>query len=79
MTFQVYVGEKLFALRKGLSLTQEDLATLSGLSTRFLQDLEAGKKQASVVTIFKLAKALDVIPQDLLQDAWETFLKHEPY
>ena len=74
MTIRVRIAQKLSCLRRARALTQEELATRAGLSTRFLQDLEAGNKLASIATVFKLAKALDVIPQDLLQAAWEDFL-----
>lgn len=77
MTIRADVARKLLMLRKERSLTQEALAARAELSTRFLQSLESGSKQASIVTLFQLAKALDILPQDIFQDAWEDFLRSE--
>ena len=54
----IKLGKKLRELREKHALTQEDLAHRSGISTKYLQNLE-GKtpKIASIVTLAKLAKA----------------------
>ena len=48
--------------RKGLRLTQEDLADLAGCSPRFIRSLEAGK---ATVRMDKLLDVLDVLGLDL--------------
>jgi len=47
-------------------MTQEALADRAGLGIRFLQDIEAGNKQPTITTVFRLAKALDLTPGELL-------------
>lgn len=52
-------------LRKFRGLTQDDLATASGLSRPYLAEIETGRKDGSVNAIKALAAALDV-PAGLL-------------
>ncbi len=59
-------GNELRIARRNRSMTQEQLADRAQLAMRFLQDLEADRKQATVTTIFKLCAALDVAPSQLL-------------
>lgn len=44
--------------RTALSITQEAAAERSGLSLRFYQDMEAGKKSPSIITLVALARSL---------------------
>ena len=50
----------LKTLRKEKKLTQHDLTDRSGLSLRMISDLERGVRQPSLVTLYKLAKGLDM-------------------
>ncbi len=59
-------GKELRIARRNRSMTQEQLADKAQLAMRFLQDLEADRKQATVTTIFKLCAALGVAPAQLL-------------
>lgn len=49
--------------------SQAELATDAGLSKQMVSDLLGTKRGASVGTVRKLAKALDVLPRKLLCDA----------
>jgi transcriptional regulator with XRE-family HTH domain len=62
-TFGLVVKE----LRKERSLSQERLADEASLDRTFLSQLETGRKQPSLLTIFRLAHALQVEASDLLQ------------
>jgi transcriptional regulator with XRE-family HTH domain len=62
-TFGLVVKE----LRKERSLSQERLADEASLDRTFLSQLETGRKQPSLLTIFRLAQALQVEASDLLQ------------
>lgn len=64
-------GESIQLCRKRAGLTQEKLALQSGLAYRFLQDIEAGNKQPSITTVFKLAEALQTTPGELLDNVFE--------
>jgi transcriptional regulator with XRE-family HTH domain len=49
-------------------LTQEDLAKESILSRPYISDLEMGKKDPGLFTIFKLAHALELKPSVLIDE-----------
>jgi transcriptional regulator with XRE-family HTH domain len=61
-------GERVRILRKESGMTQESLSVKSGLAFRFIQDIEAGNKQPTITSIFKIADALGVVPGNLLDD-----------
>lgn len=64
-------GTDLRRLRLGRGFTQEVLADRANIAVRFLKDLEAGRKQASITTLFKLSHALEINPDQLIQTAFE--------
>lgn len=68
-------GAQVKELRNEQGLTQEELSQRSGLAIRFLQDIEAGNKQASIKTAFKLADGLGVKPDELLGIVYRTWQK----
>ncbi len=55
----------LKGLREKRLITQEELASASGLTVATVSRLERGKARPTLKTIRRLAKALDVNPQDL--------------
>ena len=64
-------GAQVKQLRTERGMTQEELSQRSGLAIRFLQDVEAGNKQASIKTVFKLADGLGVTPDSLIQGVYQ--------
>ena len=56
---------KKFRLAKGL--TQEEFAERSGFSQQYISDLERGRRNPTVVSLYELAQALGVTHLDLLQ------------
>jgi transcriptional regulator with XRE-family HTH domain len=58
---------RLRRLRVGRVLSQRDLAARAGVAVNTIAELEAGKRQAYPVTVRKLARALGVPPQELLE------------
>ena len=70
-------GSNLRKCRIGNKMTQEHLALESGLSLRFVQNLESGERQPSLETIFKLSLALDTSPQALIQATWKCWVNEE--
>ncbi len=70
-------SETLKALRKKKKMTQQALSDRSGLSLRYLQELEAGPKQPTIETLFKLAYGLDTTPDKLIKKAWEAWLQDQ--
>lgn len=54
-------------IRKAQSLSQETLAAEAGLDRAFLSQVETGRKQPSLLTIFRLARALKLDVSDLFK------------
>jgi XRE family aerobic/anaerobic benzoate catabolism transcriptional regulator len=68
------LGERVREARRRRGLTLKELAEESGLSLRFLSDLERGKGNISVVRLLSVARALQATMQELiapLDDAME--------
>lgn len=57
---KVRFGKKLRAVRLRQDISQETLAELAGLHRTYISSVERGRRNISIVTIEKLAKALGV-------------------
>ena len=66
MDMRKLVGDNVCRIRKEKGLTQEQLSELSGLSQQYISDLERGKRNPTIVTIYELAQALGVGHLELL-------------
>lgn len=51
--------------RVEVGISQEALADKAGLARSFLSGIELGAKMASIISVWKLAQALDCRPSDL--------------
>jgi XRE family transcriptional regulator, aerobic/anaerobic benzoate catabolism transcriptional regulator len=60
------LGNRVRGLRAELGLTRRELARQSGLSERFVAELEAGRANISVVNLSELARVLGVAPGALI-------------
>ena len=60
MTLEQMFGSILCQVRKSKNISQEQLGSLSGYHRTYVSLLERGHKSPSLVTIFKLAEALDI-------------------
>ena len=63
------LGARVRAWRARRGMTRKALATDSGLSERFLADVEGGKGNVSINSLDAVAKALNITLIDLLQDS----------
>ena len=61
------IGANLRRLRLRAGLTQEKLAELVGMESRFTQRVLRGKVDISMSTLIRFAKALGVTPASLLR------------
>lgn len=52
--------------RKGLGLSQEDLALEAGLDRTYVSQVERGTRNCTIVVLARLAKALKTTPDRLL-------------
>lgn len=59
----------LVAARRAQGLTQADLAQRLGRSTNFVFRLEAGARHLDVAEFIVIARALEIDPYELLQQA----------
>ncbi len=66
MDMRKLVGDNVSRIRKEKGLTQEQLSELSGLSQQYISDLERGKRNPTIVTIYELAMALKVAHLELV-------------
>lgn len=63
------LGHRVRAWRARRGMTRKALAADSGLSERFLADVESGKGNVSINSLEATARALNITVVDLLQDA----------
>jgi transcriptional regulator with XRE-family HTH domain len=68
MDMRKLVGLNAARLRDSAGLTQEALAEKSGFSQQFISDLERGKCNPTVVTLYELATALGVSQVELVRE-----------
>ena len=64
--FLEIVGARIRTYRKTKKISQERLAELSGLHPTYISDIERGKVNASIYTLYMVAKALDIQISDLV-------------
>ncbi len=63
------IGEKIKALRIAQGLSQAELANQTALSLRTIQRIENGETEARGDSVIRLARTLNIKPEDLLQKA----------
>lgn len=68
MDMRRLVGLNFARLRREKGFTQERFAELSGYTQQYVSDLERGKRNPSVVTLFHLASSLGATPADLVAE-----------
>lgn len=59
------MGQRLRALRKQRALSQERLGERSGLSGKFIGEVERGEKSISIDSLYRVSVALEVPLRDL--------------
>ena len=62
------VVSKMREIRKSKSVSQLELANRANMSQSFLASVESGKKEPSVLTLLRIANALDVNPRSFFPD-----------
>jgi transcriptional regulator with XRE-family HTH domain len=69
MDMRRLVGLNFARLRKEKGFTQEHFAEASGFTQQYVSDLERGRRNPTVVTLFHLASALGVTPAELVAES----------
>lgn len=67
MDMRKLVGRNVRAFRQANDMTQEDLAEKSGFSQQYISDLERGRRNPTIVSLYELALALETMPVELLR------------
>ena len=67
MDMRKLVGRNVRAARVERGMTQERLAEVSGFSQQYISDLERGRRNPTIVSLYELAQALAVTPIELLE------------
>lgn len=62
------IGENIKKYRKKMGITQRELAEKCGYATGTIQQYELNKRKPNIETIKSIAKALGVLPGDLIRD-----------
>ena len=65
---RVLFGRRLRELRRARGLTQMALAEAADMHLTYLNEVERGHRNISLLNIHKLARALGVKPEELLKD-----------
>lgn len=60
-------GNVLRELREANHISQEKLAEYCELDRTYISLLERGLRQPTITTVFKLAKALNILPSHLIE------------
>lgn len=66
MDMRKLVGDNVRRVRGERGITQEQLAEQSGFSQQYISDLERGRRNPTVVSLFELAQALETTPTVLI-------------
>ena len=66
MDMRRLVGRNVLRLRQDAGLTQEQLSETSGFGQNYISDLERGRRNPTVVTLYEIAQALGTTPVALI-------------
>lgn len=77
MDMRKLVGRNFARLRKQKRFTQERFSEASGFTQQYISDLERGRRNPTVVTLFELASTLGISHVDLVLPD-EEFGKERP-
>ena len=75
----VALGRAIVARRDRLTMSQELLASRAGLSRKYMSDVENGKRNLTLLGLYRIAIGLGTTPGDLLTDADGRFAEAVPW
>lgn len=65
-TFYKKLGNKIFYLRKLHKVSREKFAEMADINAYYLGEIERGEKKASIDTLFKICKILNIQLHELV-------------
>jgi transcriptional regulator with XRE-family HTH domain len=69
MDMRRLVGNRVREARVARGWTQEEFAEKSGFSQQYISDLERGRRNPTIVSLYEMAQALQTTPVALLTPA----------
>lgn len=66
MDMRKLIGRNFARIRREKGLTQEQVEERSGFSQQYLSDLERGRRNPTIITLYELAQALEVSHMELI-------------
>jgi len=67
MDIRISVGNKIKEFRRERNLSQEDLALLSGLDRIYINSVENGRRNITIISLEKIANGLGVTIRDIFE------------
>jgi transcriptional regulator with XRE-family HTH domain len=68
MDIRKVFGANARRFRQSLGLSQEAIAERMGVDRAFVSSMERGLQNATLLTVWEIARALEVRPADLLEE-----------
>ena len=66
--FEITVGKHLKEIRIQKELSQEELSLQAGLDRSYISMVERGKRNPTLLVIFKICEVLEILPHDLIKN-----------
>jgi len=63
------LGAEIRKRRAAVGLSQDELGHLCGLHRTYIESVERGERNLTLVSLIRIAKAIQLTPHDLLQRA----------
>ena len=68
------IGNKLYAVRKRMRMTQAEVAEAAGLSNRAYANIERGTVNMHIETILRICDVLHITPDEILTEENQTLV-----
>jgi len=63
-----FIGHKIKNSREIISMSQETLAKILGVSTQYIKKIESGECNIKILTLLKISKTLKIELQKIFED-----------
>jgi transcriptional regulator with XRE-family HTH domain len=67
MDMRGLVGRNLLKIRLEKGLSQEELAARAGFNQHYISEMEAGKRNPTITSLYEIAEGLGVEPVELVK------------
>ncbi len=64
----ITIGNKLYAIRKRMGMTQAEVAEAAGVSDRTYADIERGSVNMRIETVLRICNVLHITPDEVLTE-----------